>query len=194
MSITDELREYANRFKNSHDAWSGIGDDLTAIADRIDAEHEKAMSRAGQLLADAEKDRDYNYANWQDCKQKVLQHNITLDELSAEIERLKDELAHCIELPKDADGEYIHVGDVLDGYGKTIEVVEIRYGRSGWVLISRDGNGYADTFAFTHHAPTVEDVLTEFGIDWEHESDCEDRAALLKEYASKLRLAEGEDA
>ena len=41
--------------------------------------------------------------------------------------------------------------------------------------------------------PTVEDVLTEFGIDWEHESDCEDRAALLKEYAAKLRLVE-EDA
>ena len=41
--------------------------------------------------------------------------------------------------------------------------------------------------------PTVEDVLTEFGIDWEHESDCEDRAALLKEYAKRLTLAEGED-
>lgn len=29
-------------------------------------------------------------------------------------------------------------------------------------------------------------------IDAEHESDCEDRAALLAEYAAKLRLA-GED-
>ena len=59
--------------------------------------------------------------------------------------------SHYVMLPKDADGEPIHAGDVLDGYGKTIEVVELRYGRSGWVLISRDGNGYADTFAFTHH-------------------------------------------
>lgn len=68
-----------------------------------------------------------------------------------------------VKLPVDADGVTIRVGDVLDGYGKTIEVVELRYGRSGWVLISRDGNGYADTFAFTHHhAPTVEDVLREF--------------------------------
>ena len=40
------------------------------------------------------------------------------------------------------------------------------------------------------HLFTVEDVLTEFGIDWEHESDCEDRAALLKEYAAKLQLRE----
>lgn len=56
-----------------------------------------------------------------------------------------------VKLPVDADDVPIHAGDVLDGYGKTIEVVELRYGRSGWVLISRDGNGYADTFAFTHH-------------------------------------------
>ena len=59
--------------------------------------------------------------------------------------------SHYVMLPKDAKGEPIHVGDTLDGYGKTIEVVELRYRRSGWVLISRDGNGYADTFAFTHH-------------------------------------------
>lgn len=64
-----------------------------------------------------------------------------------------------VRLPVDAEGQPIRIGDVLDGYGKTIEVVELRHGRSGWVLISRDGNGYADTFAFAHHAPTVEDVL-----------------------------------
>ena len=40
------------------------------------------------MLADAEKDRDYNYANWQECKQKVLQGNITFDELNAKIEHL----------------------------------------------------------------------------------------------------------
>ena len=61
--------------------------------------------------------------------------------------------AEMVELPKDADGVPIHVGDMLDGYGKTIEVVEMRYGRGGWVLISRDGSGYADTFAFAHTRP-----------------------------------------
>lgn len=44
MSITDELRKYASRYKNSHDAWSGIGDELDAIADRIDAEYEEKVS------------------------------------------------------------------------------------------------------------------------------------------------------
>jgi hypothetical protein len=49
--------------------------------------------------------------------------------------------AEYVKLPVDANNEYICPGDVMDGYGKTIEVVELRYGRSGWVLISRDGNG-----------------------------------------------------
>ena len=70
---------------------------------------------------------------------------------------------YMMELPLDADGVPIRVGDVLYGYGKSIEVVDMRYGRSGWVLISRDGNGYSDTYAFTHdHTPTVEDVLRDF--------------------------------
>lgn len=103
-------------------------------------------------------------------------------------------------LPEDADGVPIHAGDVLDGYGKTIEVVEMRYGRSGWVLISRDGNGYADCAAFSHHhAPTVEDVLREFAhvgihiaakhgikageIDFYADEDA------IAEYAARLRLA-----
>ena len=92
-----------------------------------------------------------------------------------------------VRLPKDADGEYIHAGEKLDGYGKTITVVEMRYGRSGWVLISEYGNAYADSFAFTHHhAPTVEDVLTEFADEVQR---CCDTADTIAEYAAKLRLA-----
>jgi hypothetical protein len=94
-----------------------------------------------------------------------------------------------IELPKDANDEYICPGDVMDGYGKTIEVVELRYGRSGWVLISRDGNGYADTFAFVHHhKPTVEDVLREFGDWYAHTKGGCDEDGIIAEYAAKLRL------
>lgn len=104
------------------------------------------MSKIGDEL------RDY-------CK-KVLCYTHYYDKFWHLADRIDSEM---VELPKDADGEYIRVGDTLDGYGKTIEVVEMRYGRGGWVLISRDGSGYADTFAFAHHhAPTVEDVLREF--------------------------------
>ena len=92
------------------------------------------------------------------CK-KVLCYTHYYDKFWYLADRIDREM---VELPKDADGVPIRVGDTLDGYGKTIEVVEMRYGRGGWVLISRDGSGYADTFAFAHHAPTVEDVLREF--------------------------------
>ena len=126
MSITDELREYALGW----DEGNRVRRDLTAIADRIDAEHEREVTMArGEAVTE-------------------LGHKV---------------VSEYVKLPVDADGEPIHVGDTLDGYGKTIEVVELRYGRGGWVLISRDGSGYADTFAFAHrHAPTVEDVLREF--------------------------------
>ena len=41
---------------------------------------------------------------------------------------------------------------------------------------------------------TVEDVMVEFATDWESAQDGEDKTAVLKEYAAKLRLAESEDA
>ena len=98
-------------------------------------------------------------------------------------------------LPVDAEGVPIHTGDVLDGYGKTIEVVELRIGRSGWVLISRDGNGYADCAAFTHHhAPTVEDVLEELLREYDRDDSELTNGEIIERFAAKLRLAEGEDA
>lgn len=84
------------------------------------------------------------------------------DELQA---KLDDYDKTHVELPKDENDEYIHIGDMMDGYAKTIEVVELRYGRSGWMLISRDGNGYADTFAFEHHHdPTIKQVIRDLTL------------------------------
>jgi len=195
MSITDELREWAKGSTLS--SWTA--EHLTAIADRIDAEHEKAMSRAGQLLADAEKDRDYNYANWQDCKQRVLQGNITFGELNAKIAHLMDELSHRIEPPKDADNVPIHVGDVmewidLDGKVSLVFTVEavgtdcfFAWDKSTGRFVQKEASAYRH-----YHAPTVEDVLHEFICD--HEEGVRDEVDLIAEYAAKLRLAEGEDA
>ena len=103
-----------------------------------------------------------------------------------------------IELPKDAHDECIYVGDVMDGYGKTIEVVELRIGRSGWVIVSRDGNAYADTSAFAHHKPpTVEDVLWEFLRDfgeWRGYSGpiSEAPSSPIDKYIKRLQLKENE--
>ena len=153
-SITDELREFAPHLDLGKVALAGWKEALLAIADRIDAEHERQLEVLYRDMSDAE----------------------------------------YVKLPKDADGEYIHAGDVMDGYGKTIEVVELRYGRSGWVLISRDGNGYADTFAFTHHhEPTVEDVLREFVTEFNRDDSELCDGEIIERFAAKLRLAGDEE-
>ena len=165
MSITDELREWVTGAKPAVvDGCSisvgtmtyGCKKALLAIADRIDAEHERKVAEVAS---------GWDY--W--------------------------ESTH-VELPKDADGVPIRVGDVLDGHGKTIEVVEMRHGRSGWVLISRDGNGYADTFAFAHHhAPTVEDVLRQViacANNGTHVHGALDTEQIVAEFAAKLMLKE----
>ena len=193
MSITDELREW---FKDRLFMGNGYAE-LTAIADRIDAEHEKAMSRAGQLLADAEEDRDYNYANWQECKQKVLQGNITFGELNAEIERLKDELAHCV----DADNVPVCIGDRMewvrykDGDPTIVRTVS-GIGNGVFFAWSDEQGRYAQYEAHAyrhHHAPTVEDVLREMLDAWGELPSNATNEEIIAEYASKLRLAEEDE-
>ena len=174
--ITDELRAW----------WVRDGkESLLAIADRIDVEHDREMIEI----------RTRGWSNGYD------EGFASADDWLADHEDAMAEHG-WVRLPVDADGETIHVGDVLDGYGKTIEVVELRHGRSGWVLISRDGNGYADCAAFAHHhAPTVEDVLREMHAELDEvtalyvgeaiDSDERDRdeARIFAEYAKRLTLA-----
>ena len=178
MSITDELRSWVARRLAGWKMLREEHDELTAIADRIDAEHEAKVSYwQGASYKDG---YDEGFASADDW---LAQHEDAMAEHG------------WIRLPKDADGVPIHVGDEVeeidcDGGHR---VVELRMCESGWWVtangICRRPHKYRH-----YHAPTVEDVLAEFGIDWEHESDCEDRAALLKEYAKRLTLAEGKDA
>lgn len=94
-----------------------------------------------------------------------------------------------MELPLDTDGIPIRVGDELDGYGKTITVASMRYESFGWVLISDEGGGFHDCYAFTHHhEPTVEDVLRDFAKAWDEWKDGSPYYPFT-EYAAKLRLA-----
>ena len=153
MSITDELREYieSQRWCNKHG--------LTAIADRIDAEHNRMVG----CTAD-----EWDY--W--------------------------ESTH-IELPKDADGEYIHIGDVMDvTWG--VEVVEgfvppdrfLILHDNKWLTVRASNHRH-------HHAPTVEDVLREFYVyavrgKQAYAEDVD--VTVLADYAKRLRLAEGEEA
>jgi len=187
MSITDELREW---FKDRLFMGNGYAE-LTAIADRIDAEHDKALNSVDDAY-----DSGYNVGydeGFASADDWLAQHEDAMAEHG------------WIRLPKDADGVPVRVGDELCNY--TLSGYPYPNGgvyckaivNERMVLVGQKDSSFKDLLMWEarwchhYHAPTVEDVLTEFGIDWEHESDCEDRAALLKEYAAKLRLAEGED-
>ena len=159
MSITDELREYAN-IATDRDIYAGAR--LLKLADRIDERHERAMADAELAAAPTE---------------------AQLDELG------------YVKLPVDAVGVPIHVGDRLDGYNRTITVQELRWnGDYRWDVVDEYGDEWHDNYAFTHHhAPTVEDVLREFGDWYAHTKGGCDEDGILAEYAAKLRLAEEVD-
>ena len=107
-------------------------------------------------------------------------HRAALEKLAAGVDEDDD---GSVDLPEGHDGDYIRVGDMLDGYGKTIEVVELRYGRSGWVIISRDGNAYADNYAFTHHRTDTWERIIEDALDGYHDTDFEALVARCKALA-----------
>lgn len=147
MSITDELREYANKAIHREDYMAGLAFDLNRIADRID-----------EAVA-----------------------------------------SEYVRLPKDADGEPIHIGDVMEVKFDTkrrpftVSFVGER-ALAFWVVGQPDLKSFnLDNVLVIHHKTTVEDMLLEMAVDWDCAEDGEDKEAVLKEYAAKLRLAE-EDA
>lgn len=125
------------------------------------------------------------------------------DALSYDYDRFLDTLTPTgllglgyVALPKDAEGEPIHIGDVMETPdGETFEVSGIFYGAHE-VMVDSVRFDYDPDEIIHHHAPTVEDVLREFaekvtdsqipGVHPTHEE-------AIAEYAAKLRLA-GEDA
>ena len=157
MSITDELREYVGNFYLFR--YKDVRESLTAIADRIDAEHKKA------------------------------------------VRELNDYASVSVLLPRDADGEPIHVGDVMKGekigggFGEPFEVVG--YIMSNGELEPMDEHKLPRKHKYLHHhhAPTVEDVLYDglkhFGAVEERTPEVD---SWVCEQAAKLReMLAGED-
>lgn len=166
MSITDELRTEARGF-GDYVYTSKQAHRLLEIADRIDAEHEKECSEAWMRGHDA----------W------------------AAIDR-SDEMAEhgWVRLPKDADGEYVHIDDVMEWPdGNTFEVVGIG---DGTLFYIDDSSELADwTGASTkrhHHPPKVEDMLKEmlYKAHIYDKREMELLPDLIAEYATKLQLKE----
>ena len=117
------------------------------------------------------------------------------DSMAAALDRVEGEHdyapeSHYVMLPKDADGEPVHIGDVMEWPdGETFEVVGI----GGDTLFYAYDDDYAEwTVAHTkrhHHAPTVEYVLREFFSRYVTTKPKEEDDAIIAEYAAKLRLA-----
>ena len=110
-----------------------------------------------------------------------------------------------VRLPVDADGEPIHVGDVVTmqllfgGESKPLVVdrMELSHGRDGdlWcVALDTDEGCWNQPSLMRHYTPpTVDGILRDFGVDIAHALDADPDAtvpeAVIAEYAAKLRLA-----
>ena len=183
MSITDELREYAN-IATDRDIYAGAR--LCKIADRIDAEHRAALEKLAAQVDESERiGFDQGFASADDW---LAQHEDAMVEHG------------WVRLPLDADGVQIRLGDRLTCNGEVCEVTSLSIDREGWNLGT--DNYVFDDLRFSshpelfrhHHAPTVEDVLREFFSRYvtTKETKAEDDA-ILAEFAAKLRLAEEVD-
>ena len=106
-----------------------------------------------------------------------------------------------IRLPVDADGEIIHVGDVMEAEDNCIRKVDAMQVSSrkwsiGLVTTFDSAFSWHDADSTRHyHAPTVEDVLQKLLEQAVGYSDAHTTVALdaIAEFAAKLRLAESED-
>lgn len=189
MNSIDNLRDYVLTAPSICSTTRAI---LVGYVDSIDAEHQKVLDEwkveYGQMWL----------KGYSECHAELLEGNETL---ASDLER-----CGWIRLPVDADGEPIHVGDVMEERsGHTFEVASIMvFGGSGNQLVFSDARNFS-SFREPHdlrhhHAPTVEDVLREFAqemnenlgmytgeaIDADEWRKADERT--IAEYAAKLTL------
>ena len=184
MSITDGLREYV-----SGPAKSGIShiceNAILNIADRIDAEHQKAedewRSKNGDMWL-----KGYNV-----CRKELMEgHPVIVADL---------ENAGWVRLPVDADGVPIRIGDVI-AYKDNTKPKEVMALVPPSVVMVEDGPRHSDMCRH-YHAPTVEDVLrgvvTLCHNTWKEGSafefyDVDDvmESGNIADFAAKLQLRE----
>ena len=210
MSITNELREYARLFEGS-----SRHAHLDAIADRIDAEHAALAAKSDrqreQLAAMEDALRRRNEGELKRRWQREIDAlRDERDELREAVRLSEAKASDMVELPEDADGKVIRMGDILDNTHKdgfaAKAVIGISYHPGGKVYVEVDENRlrWHDPGRLRHHRTTVEDVLASYGgaaIELHHEHKngemgfeeyhaAMDRLAAM--YAAKLRLAESE--
>ena len=179
MRSIDKLREYALTAASVNATTRAV---LAGYIDEIEREVEEL--------------RDRDYRNGREDAEGAVEF---ADRLKAAVDKREDVTLFGVDytpVPVDAEGVPIHVGDVMENivcpsvHREVTGVgVECFY---GW----DDGNGRYSQFDVAcyrhHHAPTVEDVLREFGKRWDDPAHYA-KGELVETFAAKLRLA-GEDA
>ena len=101
--------------------------------------------------------------------------------------------SEMVELPKDADGVPIHVGDVMEWDNGTFTVHELKVTEDGWTTWDEQHGYTVHTDETHHHEPTVEDALIKMLEKAVGYSDAHTTVALnaIAECAAKLQLREG---
>lgn len=182
MSITDELRAYTEKQIKWLDMTKVHYHKLFEIADRIDSEYQKELdewkAKHGQMWL----------KGYRECHAELLEGN----------ETLASDLESCgwVRLPKDADGEPVRIGDVMEWptTGETFEVVGIGDGTLFYIDDSSEQADWTGASTKRHHkSPTVEGVLEEMLDAWGELPSNATNEEIIAEYASKLQLR-GEDA
>ena len=195
---------------DAHNKCEGCAQDVVDAARdelrHLKAERDRALAELDKALGEREErgcihyDPKRHYCEVHDCETDDYKRGYDEGFASADdwLGQHEDAMAEhgWIRLPKDADGEPIRIGDVLDettvmtyaflpanvvGYheccGKVMPIVE------------HDGEFQVDPEFVCHYTKrTVEDVLREFIDKWLGTPHVSERE-LFAEYAAKLRLA-----
>lgn len=182
MGITDELRhEVADYpFRDNRDFAL-----FEAVADRIDAEHQKAKE---EWLV---KNGDMWLKGYNVCHKELMEGHPVI---AADLEK-----AGWVRLPVDADGVPIRIGDVMvlqhEVKEKPDVVQTLTWDGEDWYFTSSEG--FFNVCGWEHyHAPTVEDILREivhkcqptYSKDGSYTTGLTEEE--FAEYAVKLRLAD----
>lgn len=172
--ITDEVRrdiDVCTQSSATFDTVFIVKSALLCDLDRIDKAHEEALQREHETAYDE------GFASADDW---CAQHEDAMVEHG------------WVRLPKDADGEYVHVGDRLEHTNGIFTANDMTISIDG-IWRAWDGeNGHTVLLAKCRHykQPTVEDLLREFAdvVRKERVELATISDETIAEYAAKLRL------
>ncbi len=113
-------------------------DQLDRESDQFEMQYKEQVSRCDELRHERDHMRKA-------CADMVSEMWHAYDTVRYVYRKLRTELDHCVELPRDADGVTIYLGDRMDGMGYEGGIVtELSLTESGWTVCVRP-EGFADS-------------------------------------------------